>query len=315
MIPSEVTVKRDGSRIRFEIDGIHTDWMDEDDSFIERIDESSLNRVFLRRHILKEIEIRNLLDEGIGFLKSEECSKAIDCFDEVLFYDFQYGEALLNKSHALFCQKHFIKALRNYMKAIEASSDLEDGEYRKLLLKMSDDEKDNLPEIKQHICAGDEHFESGEYEKALKNYENALAIPSQVKEKILFKLLNKKGTTHLKLNDFESGLACFNESLNQLNNDYAWYGRGQCEYGLGLDASDSMTHAVNLDKGQLLEKAIILNEQKHYNQALETCDVILDNHFRVDDFYFRALNAKMYAMRELDMDLGEIEKIFEALEG
>ena len=315
MIPGEVNVERCGNRVRFEIDGLSTDWMDESDKFIERIDESNLNRAFSRKHILKEIEIRNLLDEGIGFLKSDKYVRAIADFDEVLFYDSRYAEALLNKSHALFLQKHYVKALRNYRKAIEASSNLKDEEYHKMLLKMSNEERANFPKIKQCIYAGDEHFASGEYEKALKNYEKALQYPHKVKKKILFKLLNKKGTTYLKLNDFENAIVCFNESLNEVNNDYAWYGKGVCEYGLGIDASDSLTHAVKLDKGQLLEKALILNEQKHYRQALETCDVILENHFRVDDFYFRALNAKMYAMRKSDMDLSEIEKLFEVLAG
>lgn len=53
--------------IKFEFDGVSTNWMDENDPFIERIQKSSLNKVFLKEHILKEIEIKNILDEGIDF--------------------------------------------------------------------------------------------------------------------------------------------------------------------------------------------------------------------------------------------------------
>ena len=313
MIPSEVDMERDGDRIRFEVDGVSTDWMDADDPFVEIIDESNLNRAFMKRHLLKEIEMRNVLDEAITHLEGGRYDKAIGDFDAVLFYDPCCGEALLGKSHALFGQKHFVKALRNYKKAVKASPYLKDLEYHKALLEKSHEERDSFAPFKRHIYAGDEHFARKEFEKALENYEKAQASLSAAKKKILFKLLNKKGATHLELNDFESALMCFNESLNELNNDFAWYGKGLSEYGLGLDASESLTHAVKLDKAQLLEKALVLNEIEDYAQALGTCDEILDNHFRVDDFYFRAMNAKMYAMRKLDMDLSEIENVFDVL--
>ncbi|WP_407454802.1 tetratricopeptide repeat protein, partial [Methanobrevibacter sp.] len=205
--------------------------------------------------------IEGLLNKGTDFLKSGRYAKAIECFDEILFYDPECGEALIGKSHALFGERHFVKALRYYRCAASTSNDLRDAEYHRLLLEKSNEERDNFPKLKQFIYAGDEHFAGGEYEKALENYENALAIPSKLKEKILFKLINKRATTYLKLNDFESALVCFNESLNALNNDYAWYGKGVCQYELNIEgACESLGHAVKLTKGQLLDKGLVLNE-------------------------------------------------------
>ena len=119
--------------------------------------------------------IENLFDEGTNFLKSEKFAKAIECFDEVIFYDENYGMALINKSHALFGQKHFVKALRYYRRAVKADENLKDVEYHKLLLANSNAERDNFPKIKLYIYAGDEHFAKGEYEKALESYKKALA--------------------------------------------------------------------------------------------------------------------------------------------
>ena len=244
--------------------------------------------------------IENLLDDGIGFLESKRYAKAIECFDEVLFYDPQCGEALISKSHALYGQRHFVKALRYYRRAVKADDDLSDAEYYRLLLAKSSEERDSFPKIKRNIYAGDEHFARGEYEKALENYKKALANPSKLKEKILFKLLNKKASTHLKLNDFESALMCFNESLNALNNDYAWYGKGVCEYELGLDgACESLHHAVKLTKAQLLEKGLILNELGCFDNALETFEFLLENHFREDETYIKALNGRNLAAKNL----------------
>ena len=161
MIPSEIDVMRNGDKVKLEFEGASTGWMLESDSFIERIDEDNLNESFFEKHILKEFEIRNLLDEGISFLNGEDYRRAIECFDEVLFYDECYGEALMAKSHALYGQKHFIKALRFYNRAVEASNDLEDVEYHELLLDKSDDERDSLPEFKRHIYDGDECLGGG----------------------------------------------------------------------------------------------------------------------------------------------------------
>lgn len=301
MIPSEIDVISNGDKVRFEFEGASTGWMCKSDSFIERIDEDKLNKSFFEKHILKEIEIRNLLDEGISFLNEEDYRGAIECFDQVLFYDDCYGGALIGKSHALYGQGHFIKALRYYNRAIEASAELEDDEYHELLLSKSGEERDSLPEFKRHIYDGDEYFRSGDYQKALESYENALANPSEAKKNILFRLLNKIAAAHIKLNDFESGLYCFNESLNQLNNDCAWYGKGVCEYNLELDgACESLAHAGNLKKDQLLEKGLILNELECWPQAVETFEFIMENHFTQDEIYVKALNGLEYAKGKLD---------------
>lgn len=177
MIPDIVNFDLKDNKIRFEFDGVYTDWMDEDDPFSIRIDESALNVNRLKEHISKEIEIKNKLDEGISFLGNEKYPKAIECFDEVLFYEPQYGEALINKSRALFGEKHFVKALRYYRRAVKASADLRDVEYQRLLLTCAGRERDGFPKLKHNIYAGDEYFSHDEYEKALESYKKALANP------------------------------------------------------------------------------------------------------------------------------------------
>ena len=247
--------------------------------------------------------VEGLLDEANNLLKSGRYPKAIERFDEILFYDPKCGRAMVGKSHALFGQGHFVKALRYYICAVSTSADLNDVEYHKLLLKKSGEERDSFPKLKRLIYAGDEHFAKGEYEKALESYEKALANTSKLKEKILFKLLNKKASTHLKLNDFESALVCFGESLNKLNNDYAWYGKGVCEYELNLEgACESLGRAVRLTKARLLDKGLILNELECYSQALETFEFLLENHCRQDEICIRALNGLEFARGKLGKD-------------
>ena len=309
MISKEVSLEQSGEKIRFELNGVSTGWMDTDDPFIERIDSDNINRTCPERHLMKEIEVKNLLDEGVSLLKSGEYKKAIESFDEVLFYDLEYGEALIGKSHALFGQRHYVKALRYYRR-----SGTKDTEYHRMLLEKSSEERDHFPKFRQYIYAGDEHFSIGDYENALKNYKKALANPSKQKEKILFKLYNKIASTCLKLNDFENGLKYFNESLNQLNNDYAWYGKGVCEYELGLDGcGGSLANAVDIKKDQLLEKGLIQNELGLYDEAIKTFDCLLDNHFKEDEMYVSALNGKMLAMRKMGYDLTEINEVFDLL--
>ena len=245
--------------------------------------------------------IENLLDEGAGFLKSQSYPKAIACFDEVLFYDPHCGRSMMAKSHALFAQRHYVKALRYYRCGVNSSKDLKDVEYHKLLLAKSGEERDGFPKLKMNIYTGDEYFSRGEYEKALESYEKALDNPSKQKEKILFRLLNKIATAYLKSNDFESALNYFNESLDAKNNDYAWYGRGVCEYCLGLEgACGSLSRAGKLSKKQLVEKGLILNELECYPQALETFEFILDNHCRQDEIYLKAMNGLEFAKGKLD---------------
>lgn len=116
------------------------------------------------------------------------------------------------------------------------------------------------------------------------------------KEKILFKLLNKTASTYLKLNDFENALLCFNESLNASDNGYAWYGKGMCEYELGLEgAGESLRRAVGITKRQLLQKGLVQNELGLYSDALETFEFLLENHFRDDEMYAAALRGRKTA--------------------
>lgn len=300
MIPDEVEIIEDGDMVRFEFEDASTGWMHKNDSFTERIDEARLNGDLFERHLLKEFEIRNILDEGKGLLNMGNFKRAIECFDEVLFYDESYGEALIDKSRALCGQGHFIKSLRFYNRALKASGDLSDDEYHKFLLEKSGRERDSLPQFKRDIYAGDRCFENADFKNAVESYKKALANPSERKEKILFKLLNKIASAYLKLNDFESALVYFEESLSQLNNDYAWYGKGVCEYELARDgACESFRHALKITKGQLLEKALILNELGCYPQAFKTFEWLLENHFTRDEMYIRAVNGLEYARAKL----------------
>ena len=190
-IPDVLACEINGDKVRFTFNGLSTGWMGLDDPFIKRIDEDNLNRECLNNHITKEIEIKNLLDEAYSHLASEKYPKAIDDFDEVLYYDPDYAEALMGKSHALYCQRHFVKSLRHYKRAIKAEESLEDRDYYKLLLEKSHEERDNFPKLKLNIYAGDELFAKGEFEKAVESYDRALTNPSKFKDKILSKLMNK----------------------------------------------------------------------------------------------------------------------------
>ena len=104
-VPDEITCSFHDDKVKFSLDGLSTGWMDRDDLFIERIDKSVLNSVFLKEHIIKEIEIKNALDEAKRYLDTQKFSKAIKMLDEILFYDSSYGEALIFKSCALFGQR------------------------------------------------------------------------------------------------------------------------------------------------------------------------------------------------------------------
>ena len=205
-IPDELHYEKEADKVRFTFNGLSTGWMSLDDPFIKRIDEDNLNSEFLGQHITKEIEIRNTLDEANSHLASEKYQKAIDDFDEVLYYDPDYAEALIGKSHALYGQKHFVKSLRHYKKAIKADESLEDRDYYRLLLEKSHEERDTFPKLKLNIYAGDEFFAKGEFEKAVESYDRALANPSRFKDKILSKLLNKKGSALLQLERYADAM-------------------------------------------------------------------------------------------------------------
>ena len=309
-IPEELSFETQNNKVRFTFNGLSTNWMGKEDSFIKRIDEGNLNKALLAQHLIKEIEIRNTLDKGISLLHSEKYQKAIEGFDEVLFYDPEYGEALLNKSFALRGQKHFVKALRHYKRAVKCDDSLKDVDYHKVLLKEANDERDNFPKLKLNIYAGDEHFAKGEYENALDSYNRALQSPSKFKDKILFKLLNKKATALLKLNDYDEALACFKDSNDVLNNDYAVFGEGCCEHELGFEITDEFKTRLDISKMQMMRQVQILNESGYFSESLSISDFLFKNHFKVDDFYLELLNARKYAMDKLNMDLTEIEYIF-----
>lgn len=270
---------RDG-KVKCIIDDMSTGWMDVNDSFLKRIEMSNLNPDFLKKHLKKEIEIKNILDEGIRHLELGRFSKAVDCFDDVIYYDDEYVEALINKSYALKGEGHFVKAFRYYKNASKYG--FKDIDYQKEIMKLANDERDGFPKIKRNIYAGDEYFSRGEFEKALESYNRALVNPSKFKGKILSKLLNKKATALLKLKRYDEAFECFKMSLN---NDYARFGQGICEYELGLDINDEFKKLLKISKRQSLRQAGILNEIGFKSEAMVICDYLLENHFKTDDLY------------------------------
>ncbi|MBQ2666011.1 hypothetical protein [Methanobrevibacter sp.] len=308
-IPDELIFETINNKVKFSLGDMSTGWLDCDDSFIQRIDESNMNKIFLTQHIVKEIEIKNVLDEGISFLKSGKLINAIGNFDEVLFYDPEYANALLYKSFALRGQKHFVKALRHYKHAVKCDAGLKDIDYHKTLLKEANNERDNFPKLKLNIFAGDEYFAKGEYGNAVDSYNRALANPSKFKEKILSKLLNKKATALMKLENFNEALDCFKESQNVSVNDYAIFGEGVCEHQLGMQVCDEFKTKLDITKKQMLKQIQILNKNGYFAESLAINDFLFENHFMIDDFYFKLLNARKYAMKELDMDLTKINEI------
>lgn len=296
-------------KVKVSLDNISTNWLDKNDSFLKRIDKDNLNKVFLNEHIKKEIEIKNTLDCGINLLKHEKYTKAILKFDEVLFYDDNYGVALINKSYALRAQKHFVKSLRYYKKAVNASSDLKDMEYYKMLIGEASRERDEFPKIKRNIYAGDEYFTKGEFTQAVKSYDRALENPSKFREKILTKLLNKKATALLKLNEYKKAYECFTQSVNCKSNDYAYFGCGVCQFNLGLDLNDNFKRLLNIDKNQMLKQILILNELEYFNQSLNISDYLMENTFKVDDYYIKLVNARINTMKNLGMDFSKLKDI------
>lgn len=285
----------DGIRIRFGDSA--TNWIACDDEFIERISPENLNRFLLQEHLRKEIEIRNVLDEGYDFLENGKYAKAIACFDEAIYYDDGYSQALIGKSHALYAQGHFVKALRFYRK-----SGIDDVDYYRLLLRKSSEERDGFPKIKRNIYAGDEAAAKGDYGSALDFYERALVDPSKFKNKILYKLLNKKAFILIRLSRFDEALASFDASIGVRKNDPAYYGRGFCQYNLGLDCVESLDKAIEIDKKFLLEKALIFNDLKLHERALACFDEFLDSHFRLDGDFKMAVRGKVIALDALGMD-------------
>ena len=59
----------------------------------------------------------------------------------------------------------------------------------------------------------------------------------------------------------------------------------------------------------MLKQIQILNKNGYFAESLAINDFLFENHFMIDDFYFKLLNARKYAMKELDMDLTKINEI------
>ena len=300
-LPDELTVDEKGDLIRIGIGDAHTGWISREDSFFKRISDDRLNPFFKIRHLTREIEVKNILDKGIGLLNSQKYVKSISCFDEVLHYDGGYIEALINKSHALFGQAHYVKSLRFYKKAVNSGYG-GDVQYYKLLLKKSGEERENFPKIKRNIYAGDEAVAEGNFDRALVFYKRALVDTSRFKDKILFKLFNKMAFVLIKLHRFDEALASFDESIKADENDLAYFGRGYCKHRLGMDCVDSLRQAQKIDEKCLLEKARIFNELGYYGDALDAFNEFLNNHFALDSSFKSAVCGKIIALDALDLD-------------
>lgn len=299
---------RDDS-VRFAVGDITTSWMSIKDRFVRRIQFENLNSCFLQKHLLKEIEVKNALDKVAGLLEKEKYRKAIETLDDVLYYNPHYGEALLLKSKALFGQKHFVKSLRHYKKSVKVDNSLNDVEYHKLLLKKSSEERDAFPKIKRNIYAGDEYSAKGDFEKALKCYDNALADSTGFKEKILPKLLNKKGIALVRLKRIDEATDVFARSCEVCPTDCACYFLGLYSCG----PNEYLKRSLKITKKQLLCKSKRLIEFGEFEMALDCLDEFLNNHYNVDGNYRMALNLKFDALKGLGKDTGEVESLLNAL--
>lgn len=297
----ELEIDEKDNHVKIAIGDVSTKWICRDDLFIERICDENINPFYRTLHLTREIEVKNILDRGIELLNLQKYGKAIECFDEVIFFDENYADALFNKSHALFNQGHFVKSLRFYKKAIKSGYS-KDIEYHKLLLKKSSEERDNFPKIKKNIYAGDESAAKGEFERALDFYDKALINPSKFKSKIIYKLLNKKGLVLVRLNRIDEALASFEASNQALDNGLAYFGIGYCRHALGEDCADSLKKAEGIDKKYLLKKAMIFNDIKLYDDALDAFNLFLHNHFRLDSRFKSAIEGKMTALDNLDLE-------------
>ena len=284
-ISDELNMEIHENLVRFSVEGTSTNWMASDDLFIKRIDEDNLNRDLLVEHLKKEIQMKNLLDEAISIFKTQKFAKAIEMLDEVLFYDPEYGEALLFKSYCLRGQRHFVKALRHYKRAVKSDESLWDNEYHMAITRQANEERSNFPKLKLNIYAGDEHFARGEFEMAIESYDRALEDSSKFKQKILSKLLNKKATACIKLNDYGDACECFGKSLEVDGNDYAIFGKGVCEYELDLDIDSGFRRCLRISKRQMLQQALILNDMGYHEESSRIANYLRKNHFKNDDIY------------------------------
>jgi tetratricopeptide (TPR) repeat protein len=316
-----LTVITLNDRVKFSIGDVETSFMDVNDRFIDRIQFEKLNSCFLAEHIEKEIEIKNLLDDAVGHVSHERFSKAVELLDEVIYYDGDYGEAIFYKSKALYGQRHFVKSLRHYMRAVKCDSSLRDVDYHKLLLKKSGEERDNFPKIKRSIYAGDEHFSRGEFSEALKFYEKALENPTRFKEKILYKLLNKKASSLFELGQYSEAYETFCESVEVSRNDYALFGAANSLYEshhgqINQERSricDLLREASGISQAQLIKKAIIFKDMGEFEDCLESLDEFFSIHYRTDDDYIQALNLKLFIQKELGIDTLKTERILDSM--
>lgn len=309
-IPPELNVQLKGNKVRFHIDGLSTDWMGEDDFFIKRIDRNNLNELFLKKHLAKEIEVKNILDEGLASLKNDRPARAIKSFDEVLYYDSKYGEALIGKSHALFNQRHFVKSLRYYKRSVKAVLAFKDDDYYRLLLDEANNERSNFPRLKRNIYNGDEYFSRGEFEKAVESYDRALQDHSRFKDKILSKLLDKKANALIRLNLFDDAYDCF----KQFDNDDSIFGRGLCEFKLGLKLNDAFKSLLDVDKNRQLSQAMILNKSGFYRESYEISSYLMNNHFNYDDFYKKLLNIHIINCKHLNLAYNNLKSLLDSID-
>ena len=316
-----LTVKTLNDRVKFCIGDLETSFMDANDRFLDRIRFERLNPCFLAEHIEKEIEIKNLLDGAVEHLNHERFSKAVELLDEVIYYDGDYGEAIFYKSKALYGQRHFVKSLRHYMRAVKCDSSLRDVDYHKLLLKKSGEERDNFPKIKRSIYAGDEHFSRGEFGEALKFYDKALENPTGFKQKILYKLLNKKASALFELGKYSEAYESFCESVEVSRNDFALFGAANSLYENQLGQinqeynkiHDLLRGASKISQSQLIKKAVILKDICEYGDSLESIDEFFSIHYRMDDEYLKALNLKLFIQKELGIDTLKTERILDSM--
>lgn len=304
--PSELTVTFLDDKVKYAVDELSTNWLHPNDAFKDRISKSSINRYCPVKHLKKEIIIKNTLDESKGFLDDGKYMKAISGFDEVLFYDPEYGEALLFKSYALKALGHFVKSLRYYKCAVKADLSLKDNDYYRQLLDAANDERGNFPKLKLNIYAGDEYFTKGDFNRAVEYYNRALLNPSKFKDKILFKLLNKKATALVELERFDEALKCYDESLKVKDNDYAYFGKGLCEFKLDLPLNMKFFKRLDVGKNHLLKQVVILNKLHYFDDANLICDYLVENHFKVDEYYMELFENKIISLRGLNKDYSRI---------
>lgn len=302
-----LTVLKDDDRVKFCICDKSTSWLNRDDRFVDRIQFGYLNPIFRKKHLLREIDVKNSLDEAAASLNDKRYAKAVEVLDEIIHYDPDYAEAILAKSKALFGQGHFVKSLRHYKKAIKINESLKDNAFHGLLIKKASQERDTFPKIKRNIYAGDEAFRKGEYESALQFYDKALVNSAKFKNKILSKLLNKKATALFKLKRYEDSLEFFNKSVEAKPNDKAYFHIGIIEYFLSMELSDEFKGPLRISSNQMIKKAGILNDVGEYQIALDCLDEYFENQFFVNDKYVLGLNLKLGILKALDKSTEEIE--------